>query len=217
MALDQQTEALLSYNAANPDMVRRIVQERGLTQEEVSQALNVSPAVAARYGGAAVGGGMPQDSGAMPPRPGAAALSNPAGMQENIPASGGNLGMSSISSPAPAGMATGGMNPDGAAGEVDAGPANLGISAMRRPAGLPAGLRPQGMGGPGGQTDIASGMRPAAPSPGTAEAPAIRLPRGAGAAVSTTAAPLSLRPAAGRRSGEQAFRAGFNSVRGSLA
>lgn len=50
MAIDDQTNSLLNYNAGNADMVRRIARDRGLTQEDISQALNVAPAVAARYG-----------------------------------------------------------------------------------------------------------------------------------------------------------------------
>ena len=51
-----QDAAMLQNNAGNPAMVSRIAQERGLSQEEIAEALKIPAEAASRYMGQAAGG-----------------------------------------------------------------------------------------------------------------------------------------------------------------
>lgn len=152
--IDQQTQALLSYNASNPDAVRRIVQERGLTQDQVAQALNLSPEAAARYGAA---------EAPATPAAGTPPANAPAAGSAGAPAGGTAIGQPvldtemGMNNPRPAIP----MNPravqsppigqrqmigqPGMRQEIAPAPMEKPPASMTKPAKLPADMKPQGM------------------------------------------------------------------------
>lgn len=242
--VDQQTQALLSYNAGNPDMVRRIVQERGLSQEQVAQAMNLSPEAAARYGG-----GMNPDQGmestqvepAPVPTTGAPTLSNPPGMREAQAATGGmapaiggaptvqpaiTMGAPTISGSAVEPAPTMAQNPGGIpqAPSRPAAPMPMPVPKpmpQTRPIGMTkpmmdGGVRPTGGGRPAGIGEYTGGFG----GRGGAGSGPIRAPGRGGMGLGGMGGPI--RGGMGGRSGgvigpsigDQAFQSGFNRARG---
>lgn len=211
--VDQQTQALLSYNAGNPDMVRRIVQERGLSQEQVAQAMNLSPEAAARYGG-----GMNPDQGMeettieppVKPGQGPRQIIGQPGMRQQEPSGadimrGGtpNAGIQPVGGTPSLQPVGGAPAIGGTTGGTGVGPAGLGTAGLT-PMPIPTVGAPTGM--PQKPTPINK--------PGALPAD-LRPTRPFGGGGIAQARPIRGRMGGGLRGiGDQAFELGFNRARG---
>lgn len=178
-----QIAAMLQNNAGNPQMVSRIAQEQGVSQEEIAQALKIPAESAARYVPTDVSAPQGQAVAAQAPSLGAPAVEPTAmagpSLDGGLQAQGGLSGTTGGSGAGPAGLGTAtiadqGMKPPAAPPPVSAPgtkpmpmprpgqpmPAQMGKPMMERPA-APA-VKPAGF----AQPVVSAGLRerPAAPA-----------------------------------------------------
>ena len=162
-----QVAAMLQNNAGNAQMVSRIAQEQGLSQEEIAQALKIPAEAAARYvapaqaASAALGGGMnpelgagSESTGGMVTGGGAPMVAKPAVESSAPPVAAVGGGTPSISNAMPVTIADQGMKP--------AAPPPPTQGPQTKPMSIPAPGKPMApqMGKPMMETP-AAGSRPA--------------------------------------------------------